>query len=103
MAGNDGGAFALMRAAGHSQIAATMRYRRPQSEAIERMFEELSRQMGRNEKALLSAECQEVVRDRGQSENCLPSGRSTPLESAEESKALVSRESAAAENPQPTD
>ena len=87
-----GDAFALMRAAGHSQIATTMRYIHPQSEAIEQMFEKLSRQMGRNEKALLSAEGQEVVRDGGQSGNCLPNGRSTPPESAEESKVLVSRE-----------
>ncbi|MGD0125409.1 MAG: site-specific integrase [Terriglobia bacterium] len=87
-----GDAFALMRAAGHSQIATTMRYIHPQSEEIEKMFDRLSRQMGRNEKALLSAEGQGVVRDGGHSEKCLPGGRSISCASAEESKVLVSRE-----------
>jgi integrase len=51
-----GDVFALMRAAGHSQVSTTMRYVHPQSEAIEQMFEKLGRhKIGHNEKLLPSS------------------------------------------------
>jgi predicted RNase H-like HicB family nuclease len=67
-----------------------MRYCHPQADAVERAFAKM-------------AGGQEVVTAGGYQENRLPSGRLNQLESIEESKVLVSRESAAAENPQPTD
>jgi integrase len=72
-------AFTLARIAGHNSIQITMRYCHPQADAIERAFAKMG-------------ESQEVVTDGGQQKSCLPGGRSNQLESAEDSKVLVSRE-----------